>query len=79
MCSLVGWQEDEVDHHTGRSVCTQQAEEASRGSSACCTRHLKTRPAPPGLAGPGWQGDGRVATPGESVAQPESANAAPHP
>ena len=79
MRSLVGWQEDEVDCLTGRPVCTLQAHEASHGSSACSTRRLKTRSAPPGLAGPGWRDVGLAALPVGSVAQPESAHAGSHP
>ena len=61
------------------TVLILQAHEASHGSSACRTRRLKTRPAPPGLAGPGWRDGGLAARPVGSVAQPESAHAAPRP
>jgi hypothetical protein len=47
--------------------------------SACSTRGLNTHSAPRGPSAPGWQGVGLAATPVESVAQPESANAASHP
>src|SRR5258708_3241352 len=43
------------------------------------TRHLKACSALRGLAGSRWHCDGRAAPPGESVAQPESANASSHP
>ena len=79
MRSLLGWQEDEVDRLPGRPVCTLEAHEASHGSSACRTRRLKTRPAPPGLAGPGWRDVGLAARPVGSVAQPESVHAVSHP
>jgi len=79
MRSLLGWQEDEVDRLPGRPVCTLEAHEASHGSSACRTRRLKTRPAPPGLAGPATSRPGHAARPAGSVAQRESANAVPHP
>src|SRR5438105_13577297 len=79
MRSLLGWQEDEVDRLPGRPVCTLEAHEASHGSSACRTRRLKTRPAPPGLGGPGWRDVGLAARPVGSVAQPESVHAVSHP
>ncbi len=79
MRSLVGGQEEEVARLLVCPVCLLQAHEDSQDSSVCRTRPLNAHSAPRGRSALGWQGVGLAATLVEFAAQPDSANAAPHP